>query len=224
MADPNHVADLVAAMVDGAEGTPVTVKCRIGIEPAPLPVRDTYECLSEFVAKVAEAGARTVVLHARTAVLSGLSPKENREIPPLRHEFGYRLKQDFPGLTVILNGGINTLGDVNSHLPQVDGVMLGRVAYQEPYRLAEIDAALTGSTLPSRHDVVERMLPFVESRLQDGAPLKAITRHMLGLFQGLPGARRWRRMLSEDAHRPEAGPELLLRAAAAVPRDLDVAA
>jgi tRNA-dihydrouridine synthase A len=224
MADPDHVADLVKAMIAGAEGTPVTVKCRIGIEPAPVPERDEYEALAEFVAKVATAGAAELVLHARNAVLSGLSPKENREVPPLRHEFGYRLKQDFPGLPIILNGGIQTLADVETHLAHVDGVMLGRVAYQEPYRLAEIDAALNGGTLPSRHEVVEKMLPFIEQRMTDGAPLKAITRHMLGLFQGLPGARRWRRILSEDAHRPGSGPELVRQAAMAVPRDWEARA
>jgi tRNA-dihydrouridine synthase A len=219
MADPAHVAELVAAMVDGADGTPVTVKCRIGIEPAPMPERDAYDYLADFVGRLAASGASTIVLHARNAVLSGLSPKENREIPPLRHEFGYRLKQDFPDLAIVLNGGISTLAEVRAHLAHVDGVMLGRVAYQDPYRLAEIDAALNDTPLPSRHDVVERMLPFIEQRMSDGAPLKAITRHMLGLFQGLPGARRWRRILSEDAHRPGSGPELVLRAATAVPRE-----
>jgi tRNA-dihydrouridine synthase A len=224
MADPAHVAGLVAAMVDGAEGTPVTVKCRIGIEPAPMPGHDEYEYLADFVRKLAESGASTIVLHARNAVLGGLSPKENREIPPLRHEFGYRLKQDFPNLSIVLNGGISTLADVQTHLAHVDGVMLGRVAYQDPYRLAEIDAALNGTPLPSRHDIVERMLPFIEQRMTNGAPLKAITRHMLGLFQGLPGARRWRRILSEDAHRPGSGPELVRQAAMAVPRELDAKA
>jgi tRNA-dihydrouridine synthase A len=224
MADPDHVADLVKAMAEGAEGTPVTVKCRIGIEPRPDPARDEYEALAEFASKMADAGAAELVLHARNAVLSGLSPKENREVPPLRHEFGYRLKRDFPGLPIILNGGIQTLENVQTHLEHVDGVMLGRVAYQEPYRLAEIDAALHGTPMPSRHEVVEKMLPFIEQRMTDGAPLKAITRHMLGLFQGLPGARRWRRILSEDAHRPGSGPELVRQAAMAVPQEWDVRA
>jgi tRNA-dihydrouridine synthase A len=217
MAEPDHVAHCVSAMANAVDGVPVTVKCRIGIDPAPDPARDEYDALSEFVAKMAAAGAQTIVLHARKAVLSGLSPKENREIPPLRYEFGYRLKQDFPDLAIILNGGIATVADVTGHLPNVDGVMLGRIAYHEPYRLAEIEAALTGSPLPNRRDIVEQMLPYIESRMMEGAPLKAITRHMLGLFQGLPGARRWRRILSEEAHRPGAGPELVLRAAMAVP-------
>ena len=219
MADPEHVARLVAAMAEGAGGTPVTVKCRIGIEPSPAGMRDEYAYLADFVGKVTESGASALVLHARNAVLSGLSPKENREVPPLRYDFAYRLKRDFPDLPVILNGGIATLEETREHLTHVDGVMLGRVAYQDPYRLAEIDAALNDTTLPSRHDVVEAMLPFIEQRMSAGAPLKAITRHMLGLFQGLPGARRWRRILSEDAHRPESGPELVRHAAMAVPRD-----
>jgi tRNA-dihydrouridine synthase A len=219
MADPDHVATLVQAMGDGADGVPVTVKCRIGIEPAPVAARDEYGYLADFVGKLAESGASTIILHARNAVLGGLSPKENREIPPLRYEFGYRLKHDFPDLAIVMNGGITTLAETRAHLAQVDGVMLGRIAYQEPYRLGEIDAALNGTELPSRHDVVERMLPFIEQRMTAGAPLKAITRHMLGLFQGLPGARRWRRMLSEDAHKPGAGPELVRQAAMAVPRD-----
>jgi tRNA-dihydrouridine synthase A len=189
-----------------------------------MPERDAYDYLADFVGRLAASGASTIVLHARNAVLSGLSPKENREIPPLRHEFGYRLKQDFPDLAIVLNGGIATLTETRAHLAHVDGVMLGRVAYQDPYRLAEIDAALNDTPLPSRHDVVERMLPFIEQRMTDGAPLKAITRHMLGLFQGLPGARRWRRILSEDAHRPGSGPELVLRAATAVPRAVEAEA
>jgi tRNA-dihydrouridine synthase A len=224
MGEPDYVARCVTAMANAAGGVPVSVKCRIGIEPAPDPDRDDYEALAEFVAKVAAAGARTIVLHARKAMLNGLSPKENREIPPLRHEFGYRLKRDFPGLTVILNGGIGTVAETRRHLAEVDGVMIGRAVYQDPYRLAEIDAAFTGGVAPSRHDAVARMLPYVEARMREGVPLKAITRHMLGLFQGLPGARRWRRILSEEAHAPGSGPELLWRAATAVPPDLRSAA
>jgi len=224
MAEPDHVANCVAAMADAAGDTPVSVKCRIGIEPRPDPGRDEYEALAEFVGKVVAAGARSVILHARTAVLNGLSPKENREIPPLRHGFGHRLKRDFPDVTVVLNGGITTIDDVNAHLVHVDGVMLGRIAYQEPYRLAEIDAALNGGPLPARHEVVERMLPYIEMRMREGTPLKAITRHMLGLFQGLPGARRWRRVISEEAHQPGSRPELLLRAARFVPTESPIAA
>jgi len=224
MAEPDHLVACVAAMAEAARDTPVSVKCRIGISPRPDPERDEYEALREFVEKVTTAGARTVILHARTAMLAGLSPKENREIPPLRHEFGYRLKQDFPEVTVILNGGIVTVDDASRHLALVDGVMLGRVAYQEPYRLAEIDAHLFGCSLPARHDIVEGMLPYIEARMIEGVPLKAITRHMLGLFQGLPGARRWRRIISEEAHQPGAGPELVWRAAQCVPAGHRIAA
>ena len=218
MAEPALVADCVAAMADAVGGTPVTVKCRIGIEPSPDPVRDDYDLLSGFVGQVSEAGARTIVLHARNAVLAGLSPKENREIPELRPTLGYRLKRDFPDLTVILNGGIETADGIAAHLTQVDGVMLGRIAYQEPYRLAEIEQALWSTPLPSRHEIVAAMVPYIESRARAGTPVKSITRHMLGLFQGLPGARRWRRMLSEQAHLPSATADLVLRAAEAVPR------
>lgn len=221
MAEPDHVAACITAMAEASNGVPITVKCRIGIEPSPRAAEDDYVGLTEFVGKMSAAGARTIVLHARKAILSGLSPKENREIPPLRHEFGYRLKHDFPDLAIILNGGISTVEDARGHLAHVDGVMLGRTAYHDPYVLAEIDAGLSGTAAPSRHDVVELMLPYIEERMREGAPLKAITRHVLGLFQGLPGARRWRRILSEDAHRPGAGPELLRRAAMAVPREIE---
>jgi tRNA-dihydrouridine synthase A len=217
MAEPDHVARLVAAMAAAAGDTPVTVKCRIGIEPDPNPEQDDYDALAQFVGTVADAGAAAIVLHARKAILSGLSPKENREIPPLRYDYAFRLKQDFPDLPVILNGGLAAVDQIRALLPRVDGVMLGRVAYQEPFRLAELDCALHGGTLPDRHAVVDAMLPYIEARMRAGAPLKAITRHMLGLFQGLPGARRWRRILSEDAHRPGSGPELVRRAAMAVP-------
>jgi len=217
MAEPDHVAACVRAMVEQADGIPVTVKCRIGIEPKLVPDRDDYAALAEFVGKVISAGARSIILHARMAVLAGLSPKENREVPPLRHEFGYRLKRDFPHVAIIMNGGINSIEEVRMHLCHVDGVMLGRVAYHDPYRLAEVEAALWKTPLPRRHEIVERMLPYIEARMSEGAPLKAISRHMLGLFQGRPGARRWRRMLSEDAHRRGAGPELVRRAASAVP-------
>jgi tRNA-dihydrouridine synthase A len=224
MAEPEHVARSVAAMSRAAGAIPVTVKCRIGIEPRPRPEQDEYEALSDFVGQVARAGARTIVLHARTAVLAGLSPKENREIPPLRHDVGYRLKRDFPELSVVLNGGIASGAEVDAHLTQLDGVMLGRVAYHDPYRLAGIEQALTGVDPVDRHTAVELMLPYIETRMRQGAPLKAITRHMLGLFQGLPGARSWRRILSEDAHRAGSGAELVRRAAMSVPREIAAAA
>ena len=220
MAEPAHVAACVAAMAEAAQGTEITVKCRVGIEPSPDPARDDYDLLCEFVGKVSEAGARTIALHARKAVLAGLSPKENREIPPLSYETGYRLKRDFPQLTLVLNGGIETVAAIRTHLSHLDGVMLGRVAYQDPYRLAEIEADLFGTPLPSRHAVIEAMLPFIAGRLAAGAPLNAVTRHILGLFQGLPGARRWRRILSEEACRSGAGLEVVRKALAAISREI----
>jgi tRNA-dihydrouridine synthase A len=224
MAEPNLVAACVEAMTEAVPDVPISVKCRIGIEPNPAPDREEYEALAEFVAKVTAAGAQTVILHARKAILGGLSPKENREIPPLRYEFGHQLKQDFPRTSIILNGGIVTATEARDHLARVDGVMLGRIAYQEPYRLAEIEALLHGTPLPSRHEIVESMLPYVEARLREGVPLKAITRHMLGLFQGMRGARHWRRTISEQAHLPGSGPELLRRAARNIPQDESLAA
>jgi tRNA-dihydrouridine synthase A len=212
MADPELVARCVGAM-RAAVGVPVTVKTRIGIDE-----RDDYEFLCRFVAAVAGAGCGTVVLHARKAWLSGLSPKENREIPPLRYDLVHRVKADFPALEVIANGGIRTLEQVRDQLARVDGVMLGRQAYHDPYCLAEWQRALLGAAepVPTRREIVERLLPYVERELQGGTPLNAITRHILGLFQGLPGARAWRRELSQAAHRKGAGPEVIRDAAARI--------
>jgi tRNA-dihydrouridine synthase A len=192
---------------------PVTVKTRIGIDE-----RDSYDFLQGFVATIAGAGCSTVVLHARKAWLTGLSPKDNREIPPLRYDLVHRIKADFPALEVIANGGIRTLEQVRDQLARVDGVMLGRQAYHDPYCLAEWQRALLGAAepVPTRREIVERLLPYVERELQGGTPLNAITRHILGLFQGLPGARAWRRELSQAAHRKGAGPEVIRDAAARI--------
>ena len=167
---------------------------------------------------VAGAGCRTVILHARKAWLSGLSPKENRELPPLRYEMVHRVKADFPELEIIANGGIRTIEQARAQLAKVDGVMIGREAYQNPYALAEWERALLGTTepAPSRFEIVERLLPYIERELAAGTPLRAITRHILGLFNGLPGARAWRRHLSEAAHRPGADARVVLDAMAAV--------
>jgi tRNA-dihydrouridine synthase A len=210
MAEPDLVGACVAAM-RAASAIPVTVKCRIGIDE-----RDAYEDLRDFVATVAAAGCPTFVVHARKAVLGGLSPKENREVPPLRYDVVYRLKQEFPEIEVVLNGGVTSLDTAADHLDRVDGVMIGRAAYENPYLLAEADRRLFGERAPppSRRDIVERLLPYVEARLADGVPLAAITRHILGLFNGQPGARAWRRHLSEHAHRPGAGIEVIRDAAA----------
>jgi tRNA-dihydrouridine synthase A len=159
-----------------------------------------------------------VILHARKAWLSGLSPKENRELPPLRYETVHRVKADFPELEIIANGGIRTIEGARAQLAEVDGVMIGREAYQNPYALAEWERVLLGTVeeAPSRYEIVERLLPYIERELAAGTPLHAITRHILGLFNGLPGARAWRRHLSEAAHLPGAGAGVVLEAMAAV--------
>ena len=207
MAEPDLVAACVRAM-RAAVTVPVTVKARVGIDR-----QESYDFLRRFVEAIAAAGCRTVILHARNAWLSGLSPKENREIPPLRYELVHRVKGDFPELEIIANGGIRSLEQARAQLARVDGVMIGREAYQNPYVLAEWEHALLGGAVPapSRFEVVERLLPYVERELAAGTPLRAITRHVLGLFNGLPGARAWRRRLSEAAHRPR-------RRCAAAPR------
>jgi len=205
MTEPELVAEGVAAMIDAVD-VPVTVKTRIGVDET-----DSYEALQAFVARIAAAGCRSFTIHARKAWLSGLSPKENREVPPLRYEVVYDLKRDFPDLEIILNGGVLSLDEAEAHLEKVDGVMIGRAAYQTPYVLAEADVRIFGETTPvkSREEIVAAFLPYVERRLSEGVPLKSMTRHMLGLFNGLPGARAWRRHLAEEAHRPGAGPEVI---------------
>jgi tRNA-dihydrouridine synthase A len=214
MAEPNLVAECVAAMA-GAAGEVVTVKHRIGIDD-----RDSYDELTHFVETVAAAGCGAFIVHARKAWLKGLSPKQNREIPPLQYELVYRLKQDFPHLQIIINGGFKTMAQVEQQLTHVDGVMIGREAYQNPWMLADADSRIfkQPAAARSRKEVVERMLPFVEQQQALGVPVHRITRHMLGLFQGQPGARSWRRHLSENAHRPGAGPEILSEALALVSR------
>ncbi len=211
MAEPERVADCVAAM-RGAVSLPVTVKCRIGIDD-----HEDYAFLARFVEIVAAAGCEVFIVHARKAWLDGVSPKHNREVPPLRHDFVHRLKAERPDLTVVANGGIRDLVQVREHLDRVDGVMLGREAYQNPWRLAELDAALFGEGAPeSRMQVVSAMAARAERERAAGVPVKAIARHMLGLFNGLPGARAWRRTLGEGMVRDDASPELLLEAASRV--------
>lgn len=213
MASPALVADCVKAMRE-AVGIPVTVKTRIGIDD-----QDSYEFLCDFIRQVAATGCDTFIVHARKAWLSGLSPRENREIPPLDYPRVYRLKQEFPRLTIAVNGGITSLEAAEQHLQHLDGVMVGREAYQNPYLLAEVDGRLFGDPhpVPSRHQVVEAMVPYIEQELARGNQLAHVTRHMLGLFQGLPGARAWRRHLSEHACRPGADCSVLLAALAKVP-------
>ena len=208
MAEPQRVAECVAAMQQ-AVPVPVTVKSRIGIDD-----RDAYEDLYRFVETVAQAGCRVFVIHARKAYLQGLSPKENRTVPPLKYDYVWRIKQDFPSLQIIVNGGISSLDEIGDQLRHVDGAMLGRAVYHDPMLLAGVDARFFKDrrVVPDRHELVMRMLPYIDAELKHGTPLKHITRHMLGLFQGQPGARRWRRHLSEQAHRPAADRGVLLAA------------
>lgn len=199
MREPALVGDCVKAMRD-AVPVPVTVKCRIGVDD-----QDEYADLQHFTETMLEAGVEVLAVHARKAWLQGLSPKENREIPPLDYQRVYRLKREFPQLVVVINGGITTVEAVREHLAQVDGVMLGRAAYHDPYVLARVEAALYDVPLPSRESVLEHMRPYVEAELARGTALKHICRHILGLYQGEPGARGFRRILSEGAHKDGAG-------------------
>ena len=202
MAEPDVVARCVEAMI-AAGGLPVTVKTRIGIDD-----RDRYEDLVEFVESIAAAGCRTVIVHARKAWLSGLSPKENREVPPLRYDVVYRLKSDFPALEIVVNGGITSLDEAIAHNERVDGSMMGREAYRNPFVLAVADRRVFGAgetTTPGRREVAERMGAYARREIEHGTRLHHVTRHMLGLFHATSGARRWRRHLSTEAtHRDDA--------------------
>lgn len=198
MREPALVAECFAAM-HAAVDIPVTIKCRLGVDD-----QDEDSDLQHFVESVHAAGCRVFVVHSRKAWLQGLSPKENRDVPPLNYQRVYRLKEEFPDLTIVINGGIETVAEVREHLRHVDGVMLGRTAYHEPYRLAEIEAELFGVPLPERDDVIAAMRSYVEQHLASGGRPQHVSRHLLGLFQGLPGGRAWRRTLSECAHRSDA--------------------
>jgi tRNA-dihydrouridine synthase A len=212
MAEPALVGTCVAAML-AATVLPVTVKTRLGIDDL-----DSYDHLRDFIGAVAQSGCRVFIIHARKAWLKGLSPRENRELPPLQYDTVYRLKRDFPGLTIVLNGGVQTLDEAGRHLRFVDGVMLGRAAYQNPYLLADVDARFFGADVSplTRQEIIERLLPYVVRELRAGVELKHITRHILGLFQGQPRARAWRRHLAEHAHHPDAGIGVLRAALAHV--------
>jgi len=210
MAEPERVADCVGAMRENSTA-PVTVKTRIGIDD-----RDDYEFLERFVRIVSAAGCDTFIVHARKAILAGLTPKQNRSIPPLRYDLVYRLKQQFPDLSVILNGGVEAVDAVHEHLGRVDGVMIGRKAYSDPWFLVELHAALAAqpssgpAVTPTREGVVREMAAYASRQIEAGARLHQVTRHMLGLYTGLPSARRWRRFLSEQACRREADERVLL--------------
>ena len=189
MAEPNLVAECIHSM-QNAVSIPVTVKHRIGIDDM-----HSYEEMLHFVDTVAATGCTHFIVHARIAILQGLSPKENREVPPLRYEDVYRLKQDRPQLTIEINGGIKTFAETQAHLLHVDGVMIGREVYHNPYLLAEM-GQLWNVDMPNRFEIMQQMMPYIQQRVAEGAPLSIITRHILGLFQNLPGARKWRQALS----------------------------
>lgn len=206
MAAPERVAEAIAAM-QAAVRVPVTVKCRIGIDD-----QDDYEFLLRFIDTVATTGCTQFIVHARKAILTGLTPRQNRDIPPLRYDVVYRLKSERPQLNVVINGGIRTVDEATSHCQQVDGVMIGREAYHNPYILAELEAALFGSDLsavPPPAAVVEAIRGYVETELAGGARLHSMSRHLLGLYAHRPGARSFRRVLSEFATRPGVGFEVL---------------
>ena len=222
MASPELVGECLAAIADAVD-VPVSVKHRIGIDDL-----DSYEDLLGFVDRVDAASGGVPVaytVHARKAWLSGLSPKENRTVPPLRYEFVHRLKRERPRLTIELNGGVTTLAQAREHLDLVDGVMIGRAAYENPVLLAEVDPALYGEASPShsRADVVSAMLPYLDAHLASGGRLAAVTRHMLNLFRGVPGGRAWRRTLSEGVHREGAGTEVVTAAIGSVPAEVAAA-
>lgn len=207
MREPALVADSVAAMIAAVPGVPVTVKCRLGVDDD-----HEWERFLAFIDAVAAAGCVTFVVHARNAWLQGLSPKENREVPPLRYDWAYRLKRERPALQVMVNGGIADPATATAHLAQVDGVMLGRAAYHTPYLLHELDVAWFGGELQPRAALLRACRPYVEAQLAQGVFLKHIVRHLLGLFAGQPGGRAFRQVLSEGAHKPGADWTLVERA------------
>ena len=217
MREPQLVRDCVLAMSQACD-LPITVKHRIGVDEL-----DTYEDMLRFVQTVAQTGrCRRFTVHARKAWLKGLSPKENRDIPPLRYAEVYALKREHPELTIEINGGVLTLDDALEHLSHVDAVMIGRAAYDDPYQFARADSLIfkdLSQPPPTRHQVVERMLDYIERELSRGAKLHQITRHMVNLFIGQRGAKRWRRALSERHHLPGAGPEVVLQALALIPQE-----
>ncbi len=208
MADPGLVAECIAAM-NRAVSIPVTVKCRIGIDD-----QDSYEELAAFIKTVADAGCNCFIIHARKAWLSGLSPKQNREIPPLRYDVVERIKQDFPQLEVVINGGIKTLKLGQDLMSNLDGIMIGREVYQNPYILAKVDQQFYGDNrlISSRHDVVMALIPYIQAQMQQGVRLNSISRHILGLFHGRPGAKGWRRYISENAYKAESDENVILTA------------
>ncbi|ACK65750.1 TIM-barrel protein, yjbN family [Rippkaea orientalis PCC 8801] len=215
MLQPELVARCVEAMQKKVN-IPITIKHRIGVDE-----RDRYEDLANFVKIVSDAGCQRFTVHARKAWLKGLSPKENRTIPPLKYEEVYQLKQEFSQLFIEINGGIITLDQIEHHLQFVDGVMIGRAAYDNPYLFATVDRDIYGQNIipPTRHQVVEKMLPYIDYWVNNGLKLHAISRHILAIFGGVPGTKAWKRHISENAHLPGAGVKVIEEALGKVPRD-----
>ena len=210
MAEPELVADCVTAM-HAATSLPVTVKHRTGIDD-----QDSWELLLRFMQLQIDAGVDALIIHARKAWLQGLSPKQNRDIPPLQYDWVYRLKQEFAGSEIVINGGIKTLQQGLQHLEQVDGVMLGREPYAHPYMLAEVDRVIFNDRsrpVASRQQILQAFYPYLERKLGEGMPLSKVVRHIIGLFHGQPNSRLWRRYLSENAFRKDAGIEVIEQAA-----------
>ena len=209
MKKPDHVADCMEAMAEAVD-IPISVKCRIGIDDL-----DSFDFLDEFVSKIADKGCPNFIIHARKAWLQGLSPKQNREVPVLDYDRVALIKEKHPHLKIILNGGITTLEQITENTDRFDGFMIGREAYQNPYVLAELEHALWGTALPAREDIAKKMAIYAAQQAQaHGTPIKSITRHILGLYQGLPGAKNYRRMLSTLPHEDGADEGVILKAVA----------
>ena len=208
MKEPALVKDCLLAMQESVK-IPVTLKTRIGVD-----TQDSYADLYHFITSISAAGCHTIILHARKAWLKGLSPKENRTIPPLRYDFVFQLKKDFPHLNIRLNGGIKTIDDIDVALKKIDSVMIGRQICTDPYLLSNVDQLFYDDPhiIPSRLAVIDRMIPYIETALKNGVRLNAISRHLLGLFHGTPNAKQWRRDLSEQAYRCDADMSVILKA------------
>lgn len=214
MAHPDKVVDAMKAMQD-ATSIPVTLKHRIGLDE-----QQEYSIVRDFIGTVADAGTKTFIVHARNAILQGLSPKENREIPPLKYDYVYQLKKDFPDLEIIINGGVKTLDETKEHLRHVDGVMMGREAYHNPWILSDIDEHVFGQKriVNDRFEALQKFVPYAQQQLAQGERLMHMTRHLLGIFQGLPGGKQFRRYLSENGHKSDATIDVLLEAIELVKR------
>jgi len=219
MLEPEIVSSCIKTM-KAATDIEVTVKTRIGVDK-----QDSYEFLQRFVEKIAKAGCKTIIVHARKAYLSGLSPRQNRTVPPLHYEYVYRLKQDYPELAFILNGGLKNKAEILNHLKELDGVMVGREAYDNPYFISDIDEIIFNDPADelSRFEVLGKYKIYMQSELDNGVPLKILAQHIFGLFTGLPGARAWRRYLSEHIYAKDAGLEVINEAVESVSELEDIA-